>query len=234
MAAPDAQEFAKLYQAIHACPKCPNVKLSLRPREPDEAACRSGLVLMAQAPAQHGVRESGVHWVDKDGHLKQGPATFLDGYLRQLGYSVDPQASGCKRPYTTNALQCWTGPGQQPGKDRPPSDDELENCKAWWIREIKLVRPRVIMLLGAPAAKCFAYACKDPILGKLAGKPFATIRRDPRFFRRLLSSQGDVVQLGDLLVRRYVVPHPSNWQYPGREGIYQEVMGLLRAALEHE
>jgi uracil-DNA glycosylase len=189
---------------------------------------------MAQAPAKHGVRESGVHWVNKGGHLKQGPATFLDGYLRQLGYSVDPQASGCKRPYTTNALHCWTGPGDQPGKDREPSDHELQNCEEWWLKEFELVRPKVVILLGAPAAKSFAYACGDPILGKLAGKPFATVRRDPRLFRRLLSSQGDVVQLRDLLVRRYVVPHPSNWQYRGREEIYQKVAELVRDALGRE
>ena len=235
MADPNAQEFEQLYRGIHACRRCTGVEPSLVPRKPDEAACRSGIVLMAQAPSKDGVRKSGVHWVGGvDRRLQPHGGAFLDGYLRQLGYSVDPEAGRHRRPYTTNVLQCWTGPGRQPGKDREPSDDELENCKPWWLKELALVRPKVIILLGAPAAKFFAYVCGERLLGELAAKPFASIRRDRRLFRKLLSSQGDDVKCGDLLVRRYVVPHPAAWQYRGREEIYQEVTQLVRDALKHE
>ena len=235
MAAPTAQEFERIYNAIHACRKCaPGVVPSCVPRQTDEAACRSGIVLMAQAPSEHGVRESGVHWVGADRRLRRGGGEFIEGYLRQIGYSVDPGSAGYRRPYTTNVLHCWTGPGRKPGKHRDPSDDELESCKPWWLEELALVRPRVIILLGAPAAKSFAYVCGDRLLGELATKPFASTYRNPRLFRRLLSSQGDDVEFGNLLVRRYVVPHPANWQYRGRAEIYQQVIELVREVLKHE
>jgi len=70
----------------------------------NHAACGSGVVLMAQAPSEGGVRKSGVHWVGADGRLRRPGGTFLGNYLRQIGYSIDPEAAGYAKPYTTNVL----------------------------------------------------------------------------------------------------------------------------------
>ena len=145
---------------------------------------------MAQAPSEGGVRKSGVHWVGRDGRLRRPGGVFLDKYLKRLGYSVDPEASGYVRPYTTNVLHCSTGPKGK--RDRKPSRTELQNCKPWWVRELELVMPRVVILVGQPAAESCASICGDF-----------------RSFKELLSKQGEGMAFGDLYVRRYVVPHPT-------------------------
>jgi DNA polymerase len=39
--------------------------------------------------------------------------------------------------------------------NRAPTPDEMRNCRAYLDRQIELIRPRVILALGAPAAKSF-------------------------------------------------------------------------------
>jgi uracil-DNA glycosylase family 4 len=39
--------------------------------------------------------------------------------------------------------------------NRPPTPDEMRNCRPYLDEQIEIVRPRVILALGAPAAKSF-------------------------------------------------------------------------------
>jgi uracil-DNA glycosylase family 4 len=39
--------------------------------------------------------------------------------------------------------------------NRPPTPDELRNCRSYLDEQIEIIRPRVILALGAPAAKTF-------------------------------------------------------------------------------
>ena len=102
-------ELAGLYERIHACRQCPRVVPSLRARKAVPEARGARLALMAQAPSEGGVRKSGMHWVGADGKVRPPGGTFLDKYLRTVGYSVDPADGQRPRPYTTNVLHCWTG-----------------------------------------------------------------------------------------------------------------------------
>ena len=213
-----AREFRRLYEGIHACRKCPNVVPSLVARCVNDVARQSGIVLMAQAPSDGGVRKSGVHWVGADGRLRKA-GVFLDKYLKRLGYSVDPEAAGYVRPYTTNVLHCW--PGATGKRDRKPNNNELQNCKPWWLKELDLVRPQVVILLGAPAAESFASVCGDH-----------------RSFNELLSAQGESVVFSDFRVKRYVVPHPTSSYrdrlppYKVKSQIYEEVTASVANILK--
>ena len=40
-------------------------------------------------------------------------------------------------------------------RNRPPSPDEMANCRPYLDEQIEVIRPRVILCLGAPAAKSF-------------------------------------------------------------------------------
>ncbi len=40
-------------------------------------------------------------------------------------------------------------------RNRPPSPDEMANCRPYLDEQIEIVRPRVILCLGAPSAKSF-------------------------------------------------------------------------------
>jgi DNA polymerase len=57
---------------------------------------------------------------------------------------------GLKRAqvFITNSVKC------RPPRNRAPRRDELETCKTHWLdRQIELVNPRVIVLLGAAAIR---------------------------------------------------------------------------------
>jgi len=127
--------------------------------------------------------------VTPDGTLTSGGAK-LNKYLKTIGYSVDPADAHLPRPYTTNVLHCWTG--GDGGRDRAPSRDELERCKHWWMAELQVVRPSVLVLLGGAAWKAFASVCN-------INTGFAAALRD----------QGVGMAFGRLSVQRFVLPHPT-------------------------
>lgn len=198
-----AEDLAELYERIHVCRACPRTAPSLRAREIVPQACEARLALMAQAPSEGGVRKSGIHWVGADRKVRRPGGTFLDKYLKTVGYSVDPADARHPRPYTTNVLHCWTGRSGK--RDRRPSTEELRRCKHWWVAELGIVRPTALVLLGKPAAEAFAAVCDAPAA-----------------FAAMLDQQGEVLTLGDLSVHRFVLPQPTA-PYPGRSGLYADV-----------
>lgn len=207
----NALDFEELYAEIHSCRKCPNVISSLVPRCLNEVYCQSSIVLMAQAPSEKGVRQSGVHWIGPDGHIRKPGGVFLEKYLNQIGYSIDPHSTGYARPYTTNVLHCWTG--RYGKRDRKPSSTELQNCKQWWQKELFFVKAEIVILLGKPAAESFSVLCGDN-----------------RSFKDTLISQGQVITFGHHCVRRYVIPHPTA-PYVGKSRIYQKVFNSIKGLL---
>jgi uracil-DNA glycosylase family 4 len=182
-------ELETLLRQIHECRECVSVIPNLVPRKLLEG-WNTDLVLMAQAPSEHGVRKSGVHWLDEQGNLRPPGGTYLDGYLRRVGYSIDPFESRLPRPYSTNVLHCWPGKGAK--RDRPPKASELQNCRKWWQAELRLLRPKAIVLLGAPAAEAFAEAC-----GYCPG------------FDWLLVNQDVQAEFDGVVTRFFTVPHPT-------------------------
>lgn len=210
-----------LLQEIHGCRLCKNVVPSIVSRTIISTWC-TDLILMAQAPSEHGVRVSGVHWVDTNGNLRPPGGTYLEGYLRSVGYSVNPDEPILPRPYTTNVLQCWPGAGKINSRgnkrDRPPSRHELSNCSKWWIAEFQLLQPKAVVLLGKPAADAFIAACK---------------LNDN--FDSLLENQGALVSFADWSVRIFTVPHPTApYKGPrgGRSAYYELAFSALRTHLK--
>lgn len=85
---------------------------------------------------------------DRDGHPFVGPAgRVLDEVLRRAGVTRD-------RVYVTNAVKHfkWTGRGPRRIHDTPNAA-EVGACSPWLRREIELVDPRVLVCLGATAAR---------------------------------------------------------------------------------
>lgn len=206
----DRLKLEQLYKDIHVCRKCKDVISSTVQRQTNQSSCRSDILLMAQGPSENGVRKSGVHWVDKDGLLRPPGGVFLDKYLKQLGYSID-QSSNLPRPYTTNVLHCWTG--KKGKRDREPTTVELLNCKQWWIMEVELVKPLVVILLGKPAAESFSAVCGEV-----------------KSFEELLHDQGEEITFGEIVVRRFTIPHPTA-PYVGKSLIYEEVFKSITEVL---
>lgn len=74
--------------------------------------------------------------------------------------------------YICNTVKCRpTSPGQRGPKNRAPFPEEMENCRPFLDQQIDIIAPRVILALGAPAAKSFLG--KDFQITKQRGQWFA-------------------------------------------------------------
>lgn len=91
------------------------------------------IMLLGEAPGQT-EDEQGVPFVGKSGQA-------LDAFLEVIGIR---RAS----VRISNVVHCW--PKGEP-TNRPPTELEIKSCRPWLEAEIALVRPRVIVALGATA-----------------------------------------------------------------------------------
>ncbi len=58
--------------------------------------------------------------------------------------------------YICNTVKCRpTLPGTRGPRNRAPEPDEMSNCRPFLDEQIDIIRPHVILALGAPAAKSF-------------------------------------------------------------------------------
>jgi len=58
-------------------------------------------------------------------------------------------------PYRTAITKCFPGKAPSGAGDRKPSPAEIANCATWLVREIALVRPAIVLLLGQLAIERF-------------------------------------------------------------------------------
>jgi uracil-DNA glycosylase family protein len=115
---------------------------------------------------------------DRLGHPFIGPAgKLLDAGLEQAG--IDRS-----KVYVTNAVKHFKFVPIERGRrlHKKPSPAEVRACKPWLIEEIRLVKPRVIVALGATAAQALlgrefrvTQQRGEPIPSQLAEAVFATV-----------------------------------------------------------
>jgi uracil-DNA glycosylase len=109
---------------------------------------------------------------DREGHPFVGPAgRLLDSALEEAG--IDRGSV-----YVTNAVKHFKWERGDKSKRRihkKPNDSEIRACRPWLDQELKLVKPEVVVCLGATAAQ--ALLGKDFRVTKSRGKrvaaPFA-------------------------------------------------------------
>src|SRR5438132_1567313 len=119
------------------------------------------LMFVGEAPGFHEDRQ-GVPFVGQAGKL-------LEGLLEGIGLTRE-------RVYIANVLKC------RPPGNRDPQPDEIEACQGYLLRQVELIRPRVVCTLGNFATKL------------LSGSPLGITRAHGRPL-----AIGDVVWLrGDL------------------------------------
>ncbi len=71
--------------------------------------------------------------------------------------------------YICNTVKCRpTLPGPRGPKNRAPEPDEMINCRPFLDEQIDIIHPRVILALGAPAAKSFLG--RDFAITKMRGR----------------------------------------------------------------
>ncbi len=125
-----------LFNPIRSCTRCPLIETCFLP-VPGDGPNPARIMFIGESP---GERE------DIEGIPFQGQAgKYLDYLLERVG--ID--RSEC---YITNLIKC------HPPGNRDPLEYEIEACHSWLDAEIEIVRPYIIVCLGAFAAR---YICED-------------------------------------------------------------------------
>ena len=121
----------QLHHEIEICQKCP-LHGTCTHKVPGQGAGDSPLMLIGEGPGQ---RE------DATGLAFVGPAgQLLTRMLQSIGLER-------KQVYITNVVKC------RPPNNREPLPEEKEACLPFLRMQVALVKPKVILILGATAMK---------------------------------------------------------------------------------
>lgn len=110
-------------------------------------------MIVGEAPGEQEDRQ-GEPFVGKSGQL-------LDNMLRAIGLTRGPDEPA-RQVYIANTLKC------RPPGNRNPEPQELAQCEPFLIRQIELVRPRIILAMGRFAVQSLLRS-HEPI-GRLRGR----------------------------------------------------------------
>ena len=136
------------------------------------AACNACGLCQGRRQTVFGVGHSSAHWLivgeapgeqeDLSGEPFVGAAgRLLDNMLRALQLTR-AEAPPERQVYIANTLKC------RPPRNRNPEPQELASCEPFLMRQIELIRPRIILAMGRFAVQSLLRS-SEPI-GKLRGR----------------------------------------------------------------
>ena len=139
----------EIEQAVLSCAKCP-LHAGRTNAVPGEGSTNSGLVFIGEAPGANEDRQ-GRPFVGRSGELLTKIIT--------RGMEITRE-----EVYITNIVKC------RPPGNRNPLPGEIEQCRPYLLKQLEIIRPRVICTLGKFAAQCLLQS-KAPI-SRLRGKQY--------------------------------------------------------------
>lgn len=148
----ESMDWAALREAVAGCTAC---KLCQGRRQTVFGVGneRAQWMVVGEAPGEQEDRQ-GEPFVGKSGQL-------LDNMLRTIGLTrADDDAA--RQVYIANTIKC------RPPGNRNPEPEELAQCEPFLIRQVALVRPRIILAMGRFAVQSLLRS-NEPI-GKLRGR----------------------------------------------------------------
>ncbi len=125
-------ELKILKQEVITCTKCPLSKTRNKPVF-GNGNPNATIMIIAEAPGYY-EDQSGVVFQGKSGEL-------LDKVLAASGFNRKEHI------YISNIVKC------RPPNNRPPNDTEKTTCLPYLYKQIELIDPKIIILLGATALK---------------------------------------------------------------------------------
>ena len=176
---------------LQACQRCSLHREVLR-KVPGDGNTSAEIVLVGEAPGEHEV-EQGKPFVGKVGYL-------LDEFLRKAKITRSDV-------YITNVCRC------RPTDNRTPLAGEIGACSGFLMRELKTIKPKVIVCLGAIAAHCLVGRKKYGTLDKAHGD----------VFRAFITPS--------LVIPAIITWHPASFFRPHPEIRKEYVLRDLRAAV---
>lgn len=137
------KEIEKIIQEIKNCKKCSLWKTRRNP-VPGEGDINTEIMFIGEAPGKS---------EDEQGRPFVGAAGKL---LTQLINSIKLSRS---KVYITNVLKC------RPPNNRDPLPIEIEACTPYLKRQIKIIKPKIIVTLGNHSTKYILKQLKIPFQG---------------------------------------------------------------------
>ncbi len=138
--------FEDLRRRVMSCVKCPHLAASRKTVVFCVGSIDAELMFVGEAPGAD-EDEQGEPFVGKAGQL-------LTKIIQTMGLSRNTV-------YIANILKCRPDtPGQSAG-NRKPTPEEMQTCIPWLHEQIDLIRPKVLVALGATAV--------EGLLGKTVG-----------------------------------------------------------------
>jgi DNA polymerase len=133
--------LSELNKKISTCTKCPRLIKSRSKSVLGFGAKDSKIMIIGLAPGKDGADMTGIPFTrDPSGQLIN-EMLFMAGFSRELDI------------YITNIVKC--NPQDEGGRNRPPSNNEIENCLSYLDYEIKYINPKIIISLGKSASEYF-------------------------------------------------------------------------------
>lgn len=135
--------LTQLQTEMRACRLCYEAGHAIVPGAVFRGSAGAEVMLIGQAP--------GVTEVEAKRPFNAGSGTRLFQWLGEAGWA---EAEFRERHYMTAVTKCYPGKDTKSGKgDRVPSPAEQALCRPFLEREIALVRPKLMILVGGLAIK---------------------------------------------------------------------------------
>ena len=232
------QTLATLYARIHNCHICTKMDRDKALRREDAVTLETDTFLISQALAETQLRKSGVNFFSAEGELGS-TGRNLERFLNQFDRTVYPYrevklSSGATIPkcregflpvYNTELTQCF--PGKKPSRnDRPPSVGEIRNCigQHFIEQEIKIIRPKLLLLMGAKSRNSFHRYFLDRVSTKNLGEDIDSIVRDAK----LPTVEVSGLEISVLPIQHASGANPSFWKMLRNQPLTE----LIRRALD--
>ncbi len=179
--APSAASLSTLHRQIRQCTRCVEAGFLQHAAPVLSGYTDNRIMLIGQAP---GIVEE-VRRLPFQGRSGK----VLVGWLTRAGFQSEEQIR--RRVYMTSITKCFPGKGS--GGDRRPSRAEVDLCRPHLERQLRLIDPAVILLVGGLAHERF-----------LPGRPLGEL------VGRIFDSSGRAVRRGpDIHPVLVPLPHPS-------------------------
>jgi len=149
----DAKSYTEFKQALASsnCDRCALAE-GRRTIVVDRGNPNAKVVMIGEAPGDNEDRQ-GLAFVGRAGKL-------LDAMLQELGFDTNRDS------LIINVVKC------RPPENRAPKPEEVSACHPFLQKQLELVKPEIILLLGATALKHVIQTKKDFAMGEEVGKFF--------------------------------------------------------------
>jgi len=128
------QTLEEIASQIHSCTLCPLFKSKGITSVPGDGNPMAKILLIGEAPGAS-ESQSGIPFVGRSGQL-------LNNLLEKAGIQR-------KDVFIANSVRC------RPPENRKPSNDEIQKCFPFLKAQIDIIKPNVIILVGAVALNIF-------------------------------------------------------------------------------